>query len=35
MEPDETPLPDIRDLCGQLLDEETELLALVDDVRPD
>lgn len=31
MEPDETILPDICDLCGQLLDEETELLALVDD----
>ncbi|MFE7277291.1 hypothetical protein ACFU95_43130, partial [Streptomyces sp. NPDC057623] len=31
MEPDEIPLPDVCDLCGQLLDEETELLALVDD----
>ncbi|MET7620552.1 hypothetical protein [Streptomyces sp. NPDC005408] len=31
MEPDETALPDICDLCGQPLDEETELLALVDD----
>ncbi|MET8977397.1 hypothetical protein ABZX85_17425 [Streptomyces sp. NPDC004539] len=31
MEPDETTLPDICDLCGQLLEEETELLALVED----
>ncbi|MDH6623989.1 hypothetical protein M2271_001786 [Streptomyces sp. LBL] len=31
MEPDETAVPDTCDLCGQLLDEEAELLALVDD----